>query len=135
MALKSVTKMLSQRLFSRGTRGIVTNTGGRTETSKHITDENLRSICERVKQATADAKQLRDEFNAVFALKRAFPKDRVVWSSVIFGVGINAVQQFQEIVEMRNAIKDKKNQLSARRNAIKDTESPRQELRLPALSA
>ncbi|RZC88899.1 hypothetical protein C5167_031271 [Papaver somniferum] len=135
MALKSVTKMLSQRLFSRGTRGIVTNTGGRTETSKHITDENLRSICERVEQATADAKQLCEECNAVFALKRAFPMDRVIWSSVIFGLGINAVQQFQEIVETRNAIKDKKNQLSARRNAIKDTESPCQELRLPALSA
>ncbi|KAI3879529.1 hypothetical protein MKW92_003426 [Papaver armeniacum] len=135
MALRNVTKMLSQRLFSRGTRGIVTNTGGRTKTSEHITDENLRSVCERVEQATAEAKQLYDECEAVFALKRAFPGDRVIWASVLFGVGINAVLQFQEIVKIRNAIEDKKNQLSALRNAIKDKESPRQEFGVPALSA
>ncbi|RZC88890.1 hypothetical protein C5167_031264 [Papaver somniferum] len=135
MALKSVTKMLSQRLFSRGTRGIVTNTGGRTETSKHITDEKLRSLCERFEQATAEAKEFIDECNAVFALKRAFPFDRQLWASFLLGLGVSAVQKFQEIVKMRNAIEDKKNQLSALRNAIKDKESPRQELRAPALSA
>ncbi|KAI3866660.1 hypothetical protein MKW92_002806 [Papaver armeniacum] len=138
MALKSVTKMLSQRLFSRGTRGIVTNTGGRTKTSQHIKDENLRSVCERVEQATAEAKQLYDECEAVFALKRAFPGDRIIWASFIFGVGITAGQQFQEILKTRNDIEDKKNQLSARRSPIKDKESQssaREELRLPALSA
>ncbi|KAI3869224.1 hypothetical protein MKX03_021450 [Papaver bracteatum] len=135
MALRNVTKMLSQRLFSRGTRGVVTNTGGGTETSKHITDEKLRSLCVRVEQATAEAKQFHEECDAVFALKRVFTGDRVIWASVFFGVGINAVQQFQEIVKRRNAIEDKKNQLSALRNAIKDKESPRQEFRVPALSA
>ncbi|KAI3866662.1 hypothetical protein MKW92_002808 [Papaver armeniacum] len=154
MALRNVTKMLSQRLFSRGTGGIVTNTGGRTKTSQHITDEHLRGVCERVEQATEEAKQLYDECEAVFYYgchiklhctyvsfagpKRAFPKDRLIWASFIFGVGIAAVQQFQEILKTRNAIEDKKKQLSARRNVIKDKESQssaRQELRLPALSA
>ncbi|KAI3882856.1 hypothetical protein MKW92_016937 [Papaver armeniacum] len=138
MALRNFTKMLSQRLFSRGARGIVNNTGGRTKTSEHITDEYLRGVCERVEQATAEAKQLYDECEAVFALKRAFPKDRVIWASFIFGVGIAAVQQFQEILKTRNAIEDKEKQLSARRSVIKYKESQssaRQELRLPALSA
>ncbi|KAI3869232.1 hypothetical protein MKX03_021458 [Papaver bracteatum] len=124
MALINVAKMLSRRLFSRGTRG-VTNTGG---VSKHIMDENLRSICARVEQATAEANQLRDECNTYYVLRRAFSRDRVIWSWFIFGVGINVVQQYQVIVKKRNAIKDLESQLSARR-------TEKQELRLPALSA
>ncbi|KAI3872411.1 hypothetical protein MKW92_046755 [Papaver armeniacum] len=121
MALRNVTKMLSQRLFSRGTRG-------GTETSKHITDENLRSLYERVKQDIAEVDQLTDEFHAIFALKRAFSRDRIIWSSFILSVGFNVVQQFEEIMKSRNAIKDIESQLSAR-------SAEKQESRLPALSA
>ncbi|XP_026404743.1 uncharacterized protein LOC113299859 [Papaver somniferum] len=122
MALKSVTKMLSQRWFSTSTRGI-TNTGGGTETSKHITDEKWRGLYERIKQATAETNQLRDECNAYFALKRAFPQDRVVWALFILSVGYNVVLQSQEILKTRNVIKDKQTQLTARRNAIKDKQT------------
>ncbi|RZC72168.1 hypothetical protein C5167_035335 [Papaver somniferum] len=121
MALKSVTKMLSQRLFPGGTRG-------GTETSKHITDENLRSLYAHLKQDIAEVNQLTDEFHAIFALKRAVTRDRIIWSSFILSVGFNVVQQFEEIMKSRNAIKDKESQLSAR-------SAEKQELRLPALAA
>ncbi|KAI3869218.1 hypothetical protein MKX03_021444 [Papaver bracteatum] len=120
MALRNVTRMLSQRWFSTSTRGI---TGGGTETSKHITDEKLQSLYERIKQATAETNQLRDECNTYFALKRAFPRDRVVWALFILSVGFNAVQQTQEILKTRSVMKEKQTQLTARRNAIKDKES------------
>ncbi|KAI3954302.1 hypothetical protein MKW92_043771 [Papaver armeniacum] len=124
MALINVAKMLSRRLFSRGTRGVSAG----TETGQHITDENLRSIYARVKQDIAEVDQLTEEFHAIFALKRAFTRDRIIWSSFILSVGFNVVLQFEEIMKSRNAIKDIESQLSAR-------SAEEQELRLPALSA
>ncbi|KAI3954304.1 hypothetical protein MKW92_043773 [Papaver armeniacum] len=138
MALRNVTRMLSQRWFSTSTRGI---TGGGTETSKHITDENLRSLYVSIKQAIAETNQLRDECNTYFALKRAFPQDRLVWLFFISSVVYNAVNLSQEILKTRNVIKDKESQLTARLNAIGDRQSQlsarteMQKLRLPALSA
>ncbi|KAI3879523.1 hypothetical protein MKW92_003420 [Papaver armeniacum] len=122
MALINVAKMLSRRLFSRGTRGVSADTG------QHITDEKLRSLYVSIKQTTAEANQLRDDCHAVFAIKRAVTRDRVIWSWFIVGVGINAIQLFGEILKMRDAIKDKESQLSA-------PHAEKQESRLPALSA
>ncbi|KAI3891958.1 hypothetical protein MKW92_045122 [Papaver armeniacum] len=139
MALRNVTRMLSQRWFSTSTRGI---TGGGTETSKHITDEKLRSLYVSIKQAIAETNQLRDECNTYFALKRAFPQDRVVWLFFISSVGYNAVRLARENSNTENIIEDKRSQLRARLNAIGDRQSQlsarrteMQKLRLPALSA
>ncbi|KAI3869230.1 hypothetical protein MKX03_021456 [Papaver bracteatum] len=117
MALRNITRMLSQRWFSTSTRGGI-------ETSKHITDENLRSLYACLKKDIAEVNQLTDEFHAIFALKRAVTRDRIIWLSFIFGVGFNVVQ----LVKRRNAIKDIESQLSARC-------TEKQELRLPALLA
>ncbi|KAI3836237.1 hypothetical protein MKW92_008288 [Papaver armeniacum] len=139
MALRNVTRMLSQRWFSTSTRGI---TGGGTETSKHITDEKLRSLYVSIKQAIAETNQLRDECNTYFALKRAFPQDRVVWLFFISSVGYNSVRLARENSKTENIIEDKRSQLRARLNAIGDRQSQlsarrteMQKLRLPALSA
>ncbi|KAI3994133.1 hypothetical protein MKX01_012390 [Papaver californicum] len=88
MILKNVAKMLSRR-FSSGTTSVVTKNRG-TET-KH--------------QATEEAKQLTDEFNAILF----FPIDRVIWLGVIISIGARTGEQFIIIPD----IKDKDSKLSA----------------------
>ncbi|KAI3872410.1 hypothetical protein MKW92_046754 [Papaver armeniacum] len=138
MALINVAKMLSRRLFSRGTRGV----SAKTETGQHITDEKLRSLYVSIKQTIAETNQLRDECDTYFALKRAFPQDRVVWALFITSVGHNAVQLSRENSKTENIIEHKRSQLRARLTAIGDRQSQlsarrteMQKLRLPALSA
>ncbi|KAI3919228.1 hypothetical protein MKW92_012796 [Papaver armeniacum] len=111
MALKNVAKMLSRRWFSSGT-------------SSGIRDDGLRSLCERLEQAAEEANQLRDECNAIFALKRAFAIDQFLWAGFIMTLGFKISEHVQSIKD----IKDKTSQLSARR-------AKKQELKLPAYSA
>ncbi|RZC77911.1 hypothetical protein C5167_002095 [Papaver somniferum] len=107
MALKNVANMLSRR-FSSGTTGVVTKNGG-IET-KDIRDDRVRSIAIRLEQAIEKTKLLTDECNAIFALKRAFSMDRVIWLGFILGIGSQIHEQFITIQD----IKAKDAQLSAR---------------------
>ncbi|MCL7028773.1 hypothetical protein MKW94_009836 [Papaver nudicaule] len=106
MALKNFSKLLLSRGFSSGIRGVVT---------KHavIRDDKLRSVCERLEQAAEKAKQLKDECDAAFALKKMFPSDRVIWLGIILNLAGLTGGQVQMISETRKEIKDTESQLSA----------------------
>ncbi|RZC82627.1 hypothetical protein C5167_045413 [Papaver somniferum] len=106
MALKNVAKMLSRR-YSSGTTSVVTKNGG-FET-KHIRDDRVRRIAERLEQATEKTKRLTDECNAIFALRRAFSMDRIIWLGLIMSIGDEIHEQFKTIQD----IKAKDAQLSA----------------------
>ncbi|KAI3892499.1 hypothetical protein MKW92_021972 [Papaver armeniacum] len=122
MALKNVAKLLSQRWFSSGTTsGVIKNGGGIETKNTLIRDDRLRSMCERLEQAAAEANQLRDECNAIFALKRVFTIDQILWGGFIVALGFRIGEQFQLIKD----IKDRESQLSALR-------TKKQELQLPA---
>ncbi|RZC78094.1 hypothetical protein C5167_002294 [Papaver somniferum] len=98
MALKNVAKMLS-RWFSSGT----------------IRDDKLRNLCVRLEQAAEKAKQLNDECDAIFAVKRAFPMDRLIWLGFIINLAHEIGEQVLTISTTKEDIKFKESQLSARR--------------------
>ncbi|KAI3901297.1 hypothetical protein MKW92_044071 [Papaver armeniacum] len=120
MALKNVAKMLSRRFTS-----FVSKNGGIETKHSVITDDKLRSVCVRSEQITEKAKQLKDEYSAVFALKRAFPLDRVIWLAIILNLGGETGVKVQTIWKTKKYIKDQESELSAFRTR-------KQELQLPA---
>ncbi|KAI3977964.1 hypothetical protein MKX01_032341 [Papaver californicum] len=75
MALKNVAKMLFRR-FSSGTRSV----GGIETNNIVIRDDKLRSVYVRLEKINEKANQLADECNAIYALKRALPRDRLTFS-------------------------------------------------------
>ncbi|MCL7027200.1 hypothetical protein MKW94_001602 [Papaver nudicaule] len=82
MTLKYVANMLSRR-FANGGGGIE----NRHKFCKNIKDARLRSLCVQLEQAAEEANQYREEFNAIFALKKAFPRDQVIWLGIIASFG------------------------------------------------
>ncbi|MCL7034410.1 hypothetical protein MKW94_024286 [Papaver nudicaule] len=108
MALKNFANMLLSRGFSSGIREIET---------KHavIKDARLRSVCIRFEQAAEKAKQLKDECDVVFAIRKAFPTDRVIWLGFIMNFTRLTCEQAEKILETKKRIKDKESQLSALR--------------------
>ncbi|KAI3838167.1 hypothetical protein MKW92_031383 [Papaver armeniacum] len=123
MALKNVANMLSRR-FSSGTAsvgGIETKYAG----SKNIRDDKLRNLCVRLEQAAEKAKQLNDECNAIFAVKRAFPMDRLIWLGLIINLAHEIGEQVLRISTTKEYIKFKESQLSACR-------AKKQKLQFPA---
>ncbi|MCL7036386.1 hypothetical protein MKW94_013571 [Papaver nudicaule] len=116
MGLKDVAKILYLR-FS-------------TTTSKHavIRDDKLRGLCERLEQAAEKAKRLKDECDVAFAIRKAFPTDRILWLALILNLARLTGEQAEVISDTRKRIKDGESQLSALR-------TKKQELQLPASSA
>ncbi|KAI3931692.1 hypothetical protein MKW92_037840 [Papaver armeniacum] len=100
MALKNVTKMLSWRWFSNGTRS-------------GIWDSKLLDFCVRLEQATEEANQLRDEYNTICAIKRRFLRDQRIWLGLICSLTADIGVQFKFISQRRKAVKEKESQLSA----------------------
>ncbi|MCL7044092.1 hypothetical protein MKW94_003265 [Papaver nudicaule] len=125
MALKNFAKNLLSRGFSSGIRGFVTKSGEIETKHAVIRDPKLRSVCERFEQAAEKAKQLKDECEVVFAIRKAFPTDRVIWLGFIMNFGRLTCEQVETVWETKKRIKDKESQLSALR-------TQNQELLLPA---
>ncbi|KAI3976530.1 hypothetical protein MKX01_008388 [Papaver californicum] len=109
--------------FSSGTTSLK-NGGGSETKNTLIRDDKLRSACERLEQPAEEAKQLRDECNAIFALERAFPFDQVIWFGFILTIFNQIGDQAETILKRRKDIKYKESQLSARL-------TKEQELQLP----
>ncbi|KAI3927491.1 hypothetical protein MKW92_026492 [Papaver armeniacum] len=120
MALKNVANMLSRR-FSSGTASV----GGIETKYAVIRDDRLRNLCVRLEQAAEKAKQLNDECNAIFAVKRAFPMDRLVWLGLIINLAHEIGEQVLTISTTKEYIKFKESQLSACR-------AKKQKLQFPA---
>ncbi|MCL7038432.1 hypothetical protein MKW94_005523 [Papaver nudicaule] len=116
MALIDVAKILFLRFST------TTNNG-----SKHavIRDERLRRACERLEEAAEKAKRLKDECDVNFAIRNAFPTDRIIWIGFIMNLADLTIKQLQIISKTREKIKDKAAQLSALR-------AKERELQLPA---
>ncbi|MCL7039542.1 hypothetical protein MKW94_018242 [Papaver nudicaule] len=96
MALRNAVRIMS-RWFSTGIR-----------------DARLRNLCVQLEQAAEEANQYREEFNAIFALKKAFPRDQVIWLGII--ASINGA-----IAHQVAAIRRIKAQLAARLTEQHDT--------------
>ncbi|KAI3989669.1 hypothetical protein MKX01_036278 [Papaver californicum] len=111
MALKNVAQMLFQR-FSSGSRSIASKNGGIETKHTVVRDDKLRSVCERLAQATEKGNQLKDECSAIFALTRAFPTDRVIWLGFIINFVHFTNEQAVIISKTRKSIKDKESRLS-----------------------
>ncbi|MCL7030967.1 hypothetical protein MKW94_027028 [Papaver nudicaule] len=79
MALRNAGKLLSRRFANGGGGGIENR-------HNFIKDARLRSLCVQLEQATEEANQYREEFNAIFALKKAFPRDQVIWLGIIASI-------------------------------------------------
>ncbi|MCL7041533.1 hypothetical protein MKW94_006535 [Papaver nudicaule] len=101
MALRNAVKMVS--------RGFSTGAGSIKNGSKHdfIRDARLRNLCVQLEQATEEANQWREEFNAIFALKKLLPRDQLIWLGII--ASINGAIAYQVTI-----IRRMKAQLAAR---------------------
>ncbi|MCL7044108.1 hypothetical protein MKW94_000288 [Papaver nudicaule] len=120
MALKHFAKLLLSRGLFSGIRGVVTKNGGIETKHAVIKDVKLRSACERLEQAAEKAKQLKDDCDIVFAIRKAFPTDRIIWLGFITNLATLTIEQVQIILKTRKNIKHKESQLSALRTKYQE---------------